>query len=591
LRLAFDIEANGFLDTVSKILCIEAYNVDTDETYSFGPSISDQNKAIDLLKQATVLIGHNIIGYDLPVLKKVWGLEFDATPVDTLVVARLIHSNLKETDSTLVQTGRLAKELYGSNSLKAWGQRIGESKQEYEGGFEEWNQEMQDYCAQDVRTLVKLWRYLKVDQYSQQAIELENDIAKVCIHMERNGWTFDKDKAIDLYAKLAARRDELHAELIAKFGTWEEPAGVLIPKKDNKARGYKAGVPVQKYKTVEFNPNSRRHIEKKLRELGWKPEVFTDGGAAKLDEAILSRIEGPEAQLLVEHFMVVKRLSQIGDGDEGWLKALDANNRIHGRYNTMGTVTGRASHYSPNLGQVPANKKPFGKECRELFTVPKGWVMVGADMQGLELRCLAHYMAYFDDGAYADLVINGDVHTENQQAAGLPTRDNAKTFIYAFLYGAGDAKIGKIVKGTAKDGTRLKQAFMQKFPALKRLRDMVEQSSTKGYLKGLDGRHIPIRSAHAGLNSLLQGCGAILCKRWVVDSFNEVCKKYKPGYEGDFVFCGWIHDELQIACRAEIADDIGNIIVKCAQNAGEPYGFSVRLDSEYIIGANWSETH
>jgi DNA polymerase I-like protein with 3'-5' exonuclease and polymerase domains len=589
MRLAFDIEANGLLDTVSKIHCIEAYDVDTDVAYSFGPNAI--HNGCELLAEADTLIGHNIICYDLPALKKVMGFEPKATIRDTLVVARLIHSNLRDTDGTLVQTGRLDKELYGSNNLKAWGQRIGERKQEYDGGFETWNQEMQDYCAQDVRTLVQLWRYLKVDQYSDQAVELENDIARVCFHMEQCGWTFDRDKAVDLYSKLAARRDELHAQLVAKFGTWQEEAGVLIPKKDNKTRGYKAGVPVQKYKTVEFNPNSRRHIEKKLRELGWKPELFTDGGAAKLDESVLEKIDIPEAKLLVEHFMVVKRLSQIGDGDEGWLKALDANNRIHGRYNTMGTVTGRASHYSPNLGQVPANKKPFGKDCRELFTVPKGWVMVGADMQGLELRCLAHYMGFFDDGAYADLVINGDVHTENQKAAGLPTRDNAKTFIYAFLYGAGDAKIGKIVKGTAKTGAKLKFDFMQKFPALKRLRDMVEQASTKGYLKGLDARHIPIRSAHAGLNSLLQGCGAILCKRWVVDAFNEVSTKYKPGYDGDFVFCGWIHDEVQVACRADIADDIGKIIVKCAQNAGERYGFSVRLDSEYIIGANWSETH
>lgn len=589
MRLAFDIEANGFVANATKIHCISIYDVDTDQQWSFGPEGLDE--AYDLLKKATVLIGHNIIQYDLKVLKKIAGLDLNPEIMDTLVLARLLHSNLRDTDEALVRTERLDKNLWGSNSLKAWGQRIGERKQDYEGGFSEWSQVMQDYCDQDVKTLVKLWRYLKVGEYSQSAVRLEIEIAKACDHMETHGWTFNRTKAIDLYGTLSARREELHHALIAKFGTWEEVDKVIIPKRDNKPRGYVKGVPFTKMKTVEFNPNSRFHIEKKLCELGWVPEVFTDGGKAKLDETILSRIDIPEAQLLVEHFMVVKRLSQLADGEEGWLRAVGDDNCIHGRYNTMGTVTGRASHYNPNIGQVPANKKPYGKECRELFTVPEGWCLVGADMSGLELRCLAHYMAHFDQGAYADVVLNGDVHTANQQAAGLPTRDNAKTFIYAFLYGAGDAKIGKIVNGTSKDGQRLKDTFMKGLPALKKLRDTVTQAASKGYLKGLDGRHIPVRSAHAALNSLLQSCGAVLCKRWVSDVYHALSDIYIPGYQGDFVICGWIHDEVQIACRAELAQAIGQRIVKCATNAGNEYGFKVRLDSEYKIGSNWSETH
>jgi len=589
MRLAFDIEANGFLGNATKVYCVVAYDVDTDQEWVFGPN--DRDKAIELLLKAEALIGHNIIQYDIPVLEKLWGITLDVTLYDTLVLARLIYSNLKETDAELVKAGRLDQKLWGSNSLKAWGQRIGEHKSDYEGGFEEWSEAMQDYCVQDVHTLVKLWRFLRLGEYSAAAVQLETDIAKACFHIETHGWTFDKERAIDLYGRLTARRDELSRELIDKFGTWEEVDKVLIPKRDNKTRGYTKGVPVTKYKTVEFNPNSRHHIEKKLRELGWKPEVFTDGGKAKLDEAILERIDIPQAKLLVEHFMVVKRLSQLADGDEGWMKALDANNRIHGRYNTMGTVTGRASHYSPNIGQVPANKKPFGHECRELFTVPAGWSLVGADMSGLELRCLAHYMSFYDNGAYADVVLNGDVHTENQKAAGLPTRDNAKTFIYAFLYGAGDAKIGKIVNGTAKDGAKLKDTFMRTLPALKRLRDTVGQASSKGYLKGLDGRRIPVRSSHAALNSLLQSCGAVLCKQWVVDVYQSLSDIYVPGYDGDFVICGWIHDEVQVACRSELAQAVGQRIVKCATNAGSNYGFKVRLDSEYKVGRSWSETH
>ena len=588
-KLGFDIEANGLLDTITKIHCLCVVDLETNETFNFRPHELDEGYR--LLETADVLVGHNIIGYDLPALQKVAGLSLKATRIDTLVTARLIHSNLKDTDSKLIQLGNLDKELYGSNSLKAWGQRIGIRKDEYEGGFDEFNEEMFTYCQQDVQVLRSLWHYLKPDQYSANAIKLENDIAEVGFRMETHGWTFDKAKAVDLYSVLVERRNELNKALIAKFGTWEEVDKVLIPKRDNKARGYIAGVPVTKYKTVEFNPNSRQHIEKKLKELGWQPEVFTESGQAKLDESILSRIAIPEAQLLVEHFLIEKRLGQLADGDAGWLKMVKEDGRIHGRYNTMGTVTGRASHFSPNVAQVPAGKSPYGKECRELFTVPQGWKLVGADMSGLELRCLAHYLAAYDGGAYGDLVLNGDVHTENQKAAGLPTRDNAKTFIYAFLYGAGPAKIGKIVNGTAKQGQELINRFMQGLPAFGELKRAVSKAAQKGWIKGLDGRQIPIRSEHAALNSLLQGCGAILCKRWVVDSHQSLSSTFREGYDGDFVFCGWIHDEVQVACRAEIAEQVGNAITNAARNAGQLYGFKIQLDSEYSIGTSWADTH
>lgn len=589
MKLAFDIEANGLLDTVTKVHCICAVDLETDEVFNFGPDqIEDGCR---LLEKADFLVGHNIIGYDLPVLRKVADCWPMGTVIDTLVTARLIYSNLKETDNKLVLAGKLDKDLYGSNSLKAWGQRIGIKKDEYEGGFDTFNEEMYRYCQQDVQVLKALWHYLKPQGYSEQAIKLENDIAEVCFEMEQNGWTFDSGKAADLYAKLVDRRDELASALIAKFGTWQEVDKVLVPKRDNKARGYKAGVPVTKYKTVEFNPNSRQHIEKKLREMGWKPEVFTDSGQAKLDEDTLSRIKFPEAQMLVEHFTITKRLGQLADGDAGWMRVVGADGRIHGRYNTMGTVTGRASHYSPNVGQVPACGAPYGKECRELFSVPDGWSLVGADMSGLELRCLAHYLAHYDRGEYGEIVLNGDVHTANQHAAGLPTRNDAKTFIYAFLYGAGPGKIGKIVNGSAKHGQALIDKFMQGLPAIKALRRDVSSAAARGYLKGLDGRFIPVRSEHAALNSLLQGCGAILCKRWVVDSYRSLSAKYKAGYDGDFVLVGWIHDEIQVACRSEIAEDVGQIITQCARDAGRDYGFKIRLDSEYKVGRSWADTH
>lgn len=588
MRLAFDIEANGLLDTVSKIHCLCVVDLDSDQTWQFGPSQIEEG--LELLKTADLLVAHNALGYDMPVLNKLYGFEHH-TVRDTLTIARLIHSNLKDTDANRMAQGLIPRDCYGSDSLKAWGYRLGEQKTEYDGGWEEWSQVMQDYCAQDVQVLKRLWHFLKPEDYSQEAVELEHDISRVCLSMTHHGWTFDKDKAIDLYSRLAARREELQKALIDKFGTWEEVDKVLIPKRDNKARGYKAGVPVTKMKTVEFNPNSRQHIEKKLREMGWVPEVFTESGQAKLDESTLSKVNIPEAKLLVEHFLIEKRLGQLADGEAGWLKLVANDGRIHGRYNTMGTVTGRAAHFGPNVGQVPASKSPYGKECRELFTVPQGWRMVGADMAGLELRCLAHYLHAYDGGAYGEIILNGDVHTENQKAAGLPTRDNAKTFIYAFCYGAGPSKIGKIVGGTAKQGQELIDRFMRGLPAFAKLKQAVSTAAQKGWLKGLDGRRIPVRSEHAALNSLLQGCGAILCKRWVVDAHKSLSSQFKEGYDGDFVFCGWIHDELQVACREEIAEQVGEIIADCARKAGQPYGFKIRLDSEYIIGRSWADTH
>jgi DNA polymerase I-like protein with 3'-5' exonuclease and polymerase domains len=234
---------------------------------------------------------------------------------------------------------------------------------------------------------------------------------------------------------------------------------------------------------------------------------------------------------------------------------------------------------------------PLGKECRELFTVPDGWSIVGADMSGLELRCLAHYLAPMDGGAYAKVVCEGDVHTHNQQAAGLETRAQAKTFIYAWLYGAGPGKIGKIVGGSAAKGHTLIDRFLEALPAVKGLKKKVSHNvRVAGHLKGLDGRLLPIRSNHAALNTLLQSAGAVLCKQWVCDSYGRIEGRGFV-YGEDFTFLGWIHDELQIAVRAGMEKEVGAIVTECARRAGEPFGFRVPLASDFHTGKNWSETH
>lgn len=601
-RYYFDIEANALLETVSKIWCVCAVNLDTKEEHEWGPDQIEQ--ALTFLSEADLLVAHNGIRYDFPALLKVCGWE-PTKPVrhDTLILARLVHPNIKKTDTELVLKKTLHSSLHGKDTLKAWGQRIGIHKAEYEGGFDAWSPEMQDYCLQDCRTGAALYDHLDIPSLDPRSVSLEHRVAEVCFKMEEAGWPFNEKAAGELYTRLVARKEELETGLVARFGSWQEVDKVFTPKRDDKKRGYVKGMEVTKYKTVTFNPGSRQHIIKKLMEAGWKPEVFTESGQPKLDEDVLESLDVPEAKDLIEFLLVQKRLGQIADGNNGWLK-LVKNGKIHASYNTMGTVTGRASHFNPNIAQTPKNKSPYGAECRDLFTVPKGWKLLGADFEGLELRCLASYMHAFDGGAYCETVCDGDVHTVNQTAAGLPTRDNAKTFIYGFLYGAGDEKIGKIVGGSAMRGKALKERFLAGLPALRVLRQRVTEAVSgkkrdgitvlpgRPWLKGLDGRHIPVRSGHAALNSLLQSAGAVLCKTWLVNAYDKlIASGLKWGWSGDFVIVGWIHDELQVAVREQYVEDVGAILVECAQRAGDNYGFKCRLDSKYVPGNSWKDTH
>jgi len=265
--------------------------------------------------------------------------------------------------------------------------------------------------------------------------------------------------------------------------------------------------------------------------------------------------------------------------------------RIHGQVNTNGAATGRCTHNRPNIAQTPSVGAPFGTDCRALFHAPTGYDLVGADLSGLELRCLAHFMAKYDDGAYIDVVLNGDIHSVNQKAAGLPTRNSAKTFIYGFLYGAGPAKIGSIVDGSEKEGRKLINKFMKATPALKQLRDAVGAAVEKNnHLAGLDGRILPVRSPHAALNTLLQGAGALLAKQATVILYqNLTAKGYKWGE--DYAQVAHVHDEVQLIARKEIADDVGKEAVKSFQLAGEHFKFRCEVTGEYKVGSNWANTH
>jgi len=577
--------------------------------------------------------------------------------LDTLILCRLIHPNIGASDKMRVKRKQLEGRLIGSHSLEAWGQRIGEWKGDYsqvlkaqlmsegmdraEAGlavWAEWSEDMQVYCDQDVTSNLKLYRRLQATGYSPRAVKDEMDIAVLCAKMEDNGYPFAEAKAGRLYATLAGARENLGNQLKDTFGSWVVGLPMKTPKSPNSSLGYWGehsyvevrfgeddnpvhlppeaftpkgnvrkkylddngiekrfnGYPYSPIKIIEFNPTSRHHIANRLTTLyGWKPKECTPNGDPKIDEDVMAALPYDCGPLLTQYFTVSKRIGQLAEGKQAWLKHIK-NGKVHGRYNPVGAVTRRATHSSPNIGQVPSVGADYGEECRELFGVPTGWVQVGTDASGLELRCLAHYMARWDDGAYGKVILEGDIHTVNQEAAGLPSRDNAKTFIYAFLYGAGDGKIGSIIGGSSAAGKLLRSTFMTQLPALGNLVNAVKRKAqTHKHLLALDGGMLHVRSAHSALNTLLQSAGALICKKWGVIMEEELIRRgYKHGWDGDFVFMAWIHDEYQIAARTqEIANVVAEVARWAIKQVEEYYEFRMPLDCDSKFGINWRECH
>lgn len=587
------METNGLLPDVSKIHVIVTYDPDTCQFTRFDKE--KVKEGLKLLSQADVLVGHNIIGYDLPVIQHIHpSFTYKARVLDTMVWGRLAWPEIKNTDFGLHKKGVLPGKLIGSHSLEAYGYRMGDLKGDFKKttDWKEWSPAMSDYCEGDVRITAKLYDKLLAKQIDQRAIELEHEVAKIITRQMHHGLAFDVQKAEALYATLIARRAELAEQLKASFPPWYVSKGEFTPKRSNKTVGYVAGATCTKVEYTELNPSSRPHLVYWLkRKYGWQPKEFTNDGSPKLDEDVMRGLPYPESDLLVEYFTLDKRIGQLAEGDQAWMKAYnEKTHRIHGYVNTNGAVTGRMTHSKPNMAQVPRVGSPYGRECRDLFTVPPGYKMVGVDASGLELRCLAHFMSRYDNGDYAKVVEEGDVHTANQHAAGLKTRDQAKTFIYAFLYGAGDEKIGNVVGKGSTTGRALKRKFLATLPALDALKTGVESvAERKKYIIGLDGRVLPIRSTHAALNTLLQSAGALIMKKALVILDNKLRQEFTPGKDYEFVLN--VHDEFQIEAREEIADRVGQLAVEGIQLAGESFGFRCALSGQYRTGSTWAETH
>ena len=576
MNLVFDIETDDLKAT--KIHCIVAQDLDTKEIFKFPPNKLEEGYAF--LESANKLVGHNIVGFDIPMVEKFGGVKLGGkTVVDTLVLSRLFNP-IRE----------------GGHSLEVWGSKLGLPKIEFDD-YQNYSLDMLNYCVRDVQLNTLVFERLKKESkgFSKDSVDLEHELARILKQQEVNGFLFNDKEAELLLADLREKMGNIEKQVHEVFKPKMIDLKEVNPKLKQDGTLSKQGLTDEEYeervetkdttpfmrrKLQEFNLGSRKQIGEYLVEFGWKPKKFTPIGQPMVDERTLANIkEIPEARLIAKYLLLQKRIAQI----DSWFESQEEDDRVHGFVIPNGTITGRMAHRKPNMAQVPSLKSPFGKECRSCWIVPEGYKLVGIDASGLELRMLAHYMK---DEEFTNEIIHGDIHTFNQKLAGLESRDQAKTFIYALIYGAGDGKLGSVVGGNQRDGKRLRQHFFDNRPTFKALGDKVRRAAQKKYVKGLDGRKIFVRHPHAALNTLLQGGGAIAMKRALamLDSLIRLQTL-------DAKFVANIHDEWQMEVREDLVDFVGQLAVDCIQTAGNYYNLLCPLDGEYKVGDNWSETH
>ena len=536
--------------------------------------MSNVERGIKQIQEAHLLIGHNILCYDIPAIEKLFNVKITAQILDTLILSKMVWGEIGMT-ADIKKKYFLPGELFGSYSLEAFGYRLGKNLKIQNDDWSQWSPLMQKRCENDVKINTILWEKIEEKLPPEKAIQIEHDFQRFIFLQETLGVYFDVEKALELQKPLSLKLKEVTSELQR-----------IIPPKEIHLK--------KSIKLKEFNPGSRQQIIEFLcKKYNWKPVQLTKKGNPELSEEILGAMPYPEAGMFVEYFKTQKLLGMISEGENSWLKFVK-DGKIHGRVNTLGAVTARCTHSSPNLAQIPSVRAFMGKEVRSLFYAPAGYKMIGTDASGLELRCFAHYLAAFDNGAYANEVLHGDVHTRNMYAAGLTNRDQAKTFIYALLYGAGDTKIGAIVDPHNTDlmkkirGSELRANFMSKLPAYGMLLKVIKESMQVrgGYILGIDGRKLIVRHEHAALNTLLQNAGAVAMKLAANIMHRDLIAK---GIEP--MPCLNIHDEVQLYAKDEDVEEVKQITVAAIRKAGEELNFRCPLTGEYKSGQNWMETH
>jgi len=723
--LLFDIETNGLLKEMDRIHIIVARDPATRETFVWHrhegwedtfvidgeevtmtlPPCDDIADGVANLCRAKRIVGHNILSFDNPAIRKIFPNYRPLGEIlDTLVLCRVVVPDTKGGDYRMNRKGQFPTHLIGSHSLDAWGWRVGLHKGNYSkemlaAGLDPWaawNTAMEAYAITDIDVTEILWNAMQDDMPPQQCIELEHSIHDLCAMLERNGYPFDVEGGKALAKHLEQAEADASVAAKEKYGRWlapdkkyqvamqwDDPNGVNRAKKYNPPRTewgedteravwadfsfpardvrygdeivvrtelqektYKNGktkkvkvkiygprteehvlkfpekskdAPFCRVKWVDFNPGSRHHIIDRFTTLhNWVPDEFTEKGFPEVSDAVLKKLKEriPEATDIANVLFFKKIHSQLAKGRQSWLNCVKEDGRIHGYVNVGGTVSGRCTHNHPNLGQVPSvvvskqTKKPvfgfageYGADCRSLFYTPPIWMglpwsQVGIDLSGIEFRCLAELCSKFDDGELINVVLTGDIHQFNMDRTGIASRDIIKRVLYGLLYGAGDYKLGitadPLLSYTAavKLGREIRALLMKGVPALKRAIDIVQDDAERGYLIGLDGRKLHVRSKHSALNLRLQSDAALIAKKWTVLTEERLLDKgYNHGWDGDFALLAFVHDENQYAARSDIAQIVADTSKQSAADAGLYFNFRCPIAAESKFGANWCECH
>ena len=583
MRVVFDIETDSLDATVIHVVVAK-------ELGKKGNYIIRSPKAFaKFAKDVTQWIAHNGIGFDIPVIEKLWGykIPLDKT-LDTLVLSRLFDPQRR-----------------GGHSLKVWGERLGDFKTEF-SGFSEYTEEMKEYCKQDVHVTELLYKELmkEGEDFSQASINLEHMVHAIMCEQERNGFALDIDLAQEIYTVCLKENNRIETE-IKKY-----MVPIAVKAKDVEVK-YKKDGSIFAYQLLdnqevwgdytkilweEFNLASPTQINKRLDRLGWKPTVKTKSGESyKICPENLATIpdDAPQAVKGLKAWKVLETRWKIA---QEWLEKAQDDGRVHGTVITTGAVTHRAAHRGPNMANIPS--VPHGKtgilwkmdgmyaaECRQVFKVPEGKKLVGTDAAGIQLRVLAHYM---NDPVYTEQVIEGDIHTFNKNALGNYCKDRptAKTFIYAFLLGAGVGKIAEILGCNGGQANKSMQNFYETLPTLKRLKSEASRAASMGWMKGLDGRILRIGSDHLALSVYLQG-GETVIMRLANVFWQRKAKEERINFKQ----CAWVHDEWQTEVDADQAERLGEIQVQSIIDAGKFFKLNCPMDGEAKIGNNWLETH
>ncbi len=604
--LIFDIETDGLIPQLTKIHCLVIRDPLDNTAVRYAPE--DVHAGLLRLHETDRRIcGHNVIAFDIPAIQKLYPwFQPKRLPLDTKVWSQLVTADVYQLTMSKAPWRRATPpDLIGSHSLRAWGYRLGILKGTApDETWQHYSPEMLDYCNQDTVVTQALYEELKRWTTSESAVDLEMEVAGILVRQEQQGVNFDVKGAEKLAVQLADELDTLRVELQKSFPPWQKLKKRAISKVNNKKLGRVKGGWYEVWETIEFNPNSTDHIVHCLNQkYGWEPEVFTDKGNPQMDDDVLEDLENmgtmPEVALIRKYKTASKILSYVSTGEKSWLNFVTPEGKIHGQVQGCGAGTRRQTHNSPNLGQVPSSRAYLGKECRSLFSPPEGYTMVGIDADQLELRTLSHFLFPFDGGAYAHAAIHGtkenkdDIHWRNAIALGVDRDDPGKTIFYAYVYGAGLLKLGRIVTKSwdknlnLKKGRWIKNRLEKGLPALVQLKELlVETNKKRGFLFDLDGQMFRVRSEHSILNELNQRAGAILMKR------AEIYLDWKlRELQVDYKWLLHVHDEWQLAVRPEHVKVLKSVVKDAFAHATDYYKMRCPITGGAKEGSNWSETH